>query len=558
MNYEFLTPVSLWKDFDYGQPLQQSKINEMRYDNVVYSEYYFSGRKTASGRVRIYGLFVCPDDGKKHSALLYIPEITEKMSYESINEYAKLGYSVLAVDLYGRRSEGAENYTGYPDDIAYANYESRGRHMDHVDTNAKETSWYEWVSVCKYALKFLRTAVDVDKIGVIGVKDGANIAWQLAATEGGIACAVMMFGAGWSAYRGIPKYSDKDIVMDEERRRFIAAVDPHAYAQYVRCPILYLTATNSEIYDFDRSNDTLARINPDIEYEFNYAPAFNLYLDNYCKKDVEMFLARYFGQVGVDFPRSPELALEQEDNYLRMKLTFDEPGKVSECKVFLNEGSLEPSLRNWISCDRVHIEDEDPGSRTFEYIVNGNPQNIFAFAVVRYRNGCSLSSKLIGKKFSGTNRKRANLVYTSKDGLDGITFYDKNAYGKKDVFVDVKDFIQLVKGADDIYGAYSRFGLISYKFNEPNCYVDENSIIKLDIFTAEFCVLRLVLMTKGETPGEFVWTEDFGAGNIWRNVTVHVSDFKSAEGMSVRNYDEIYALRIESDSKFAVNNILLI
>ena len=46
--------------------------------------------------------------------------------------------------------------------------------------------------------------------------------------------------------------------------------------------------------------------------------------------------------------------------------------------------------------------------------------------------------------------------------------------------------------------------------------------------------------------------------NIWQNVIVNAVDFKTADGMGIRKFGNVFALRIESDSKFAVNNILLI
>ncbi|MBR1868315.1 MAG: dienelactone hydrolase family protein [Clostridia bacterium] len=554
----FLTPVSLWKDFDNSQPLQPSKISEVKYDNFVYAEYYFSGRKTESGKVRIYSIFVTPDDGGNGNFILYVPQIAEKMSYQSVNEYVKLGYSVLAVDIYGKR-EGAENFTVYPEDIYYANYDYRGRRMDFVDENARKTCWYEWVAVCKYGLAFLRSMDASAKIGVVGVKVGADIAWQLAATEDKLDCAVMMFGAGWNAYLGIPKYSDRDIIMDEERRRYIAAVDAHAYAQYVKCPVLFLTSTNSQAFDFDRANDTLSRISDGIPCVFNFAPTYNVFLDGYCKTDSELFLGKYLRGDDVDFPEKPTLDSFQDGNYIKFELNFDKPSEVKECKVFVNEGVIEPALRNWMRCDQKDDGDIKKGKLTFEYVVGGNPKIFFAFAVVRYKDGSSLSSKLICKKTDGVIPKRANLLYSSLNGLDGITFYDINADGKKDVFVQTDDFIRLVKGAENIYGAYSKYGLISFKFNEPGCKLDENSIVKLDVFASEFCVLKLILMTKtdGGTK-EFSYSQEISAGASWRNLTVFISDFKSDEGMIVRDFDSIYALRIESEGKYAVNNILLI
>ena len=556
-NSQFLTPVTLWKQFNIDEPLLPSKLSEIRYDKTVYSEYFFSGRSTATGRVRIYGLYVSQEDNKKRNAILYIPGISEKMSYEYINEYAKLGYSVLAVDVYGKRTGGSENHTVYPDDVSYANYETRGRRMDFADDNAKKTCWYEWVSVCKYALKFLKS-LNVDKIGIVGLKTGADIAWQLAATEDGISLAVMLFGAGWYAYRGIPKYSDKDLVMDDERRRFVAAVDAHAYAQYVKCPVLYLTSTNNLDFDFDRANDTLARINPEVERYFNYAPALDNYLDEYCKKDEEIFLAKYFGKSKKGLAKAPTVTAEQDGGYISVEVNFAEPEKVVECKVYISEGSLVSAHRNWSSCAVKDDTDAVNGKIKFEYVVSGNFEQVFLFASVKYKDGSGLSSKLIRKKTSGIPQKRANLIYSSINGLDGVTFYDKNSEDNG-VFVKTDDCLYLVKGADGIYGAYSPYGLISYKLGEACAKADENSIIKFDLYANEYCKLKLILaLINDKTVEEYTLVKEIEAGEVWKNFTVSLGEFKSEEGRTIRDFKKIFALMIESESKYAVNNILLI
>ena len=552
----FLTPKTLWENFSADAPLKISKINEVRYDKITYGEYYFSGRDVKGESVRIFGVYATPDEKKKYSAILYIPDVTDTLNFEMIREYAKRGYAVLAVDLYGVRS-GIENYTSYPKKISYANYEMRGNRMDFVEETAKDTSWYEWVCVERFAISFLKSQPNVDKIGVIGVKDGANIAWQIAATDDRIACSVMLFGAGWKAYASVPRYGDQsqEIPMNEERRRFIAAVEAHAYAQSVLCPVLFLSSTNNDKFDFDRSFDTLARIPDDIEYAFNYAPGFKEYLDAFCEKDVELFLKKHLNGVKVNFPKAPELIVEQDGTFFDITIKCEEQDKVSECKVFVNEGVISPSLRNWMSCKQK----ENCEGLNFEYVISGNTSKIFAFAIVKYKTGVTVTSKLLYQNVTPSTTKKSGLVYTSTDGLDGITFYDKNATEKKSIFVNRDEFINLVKGADDIYGAYSHCGLISYRFGEPSWRIDERSILKMDFYTKEFCVLRLVFMQKNASgTQEYIYTTEVKAGSIWQNLIVKIGEFKSAEGMSIRKYDDIYALRIESDGKYAVNNILLI
>lgn len=552
----FLTSKELWKEFELTGSLKISKISEVRYDKVTYGEYYFSGREINGESVRIFGVYATPDEMENYNAVLYIPDITEPINYEMITEYAKMGFAVLVVDLYGER-KGVENYTSYPESVYYANYERRGNRMDYVEDKAYNTCWYEWVAVERYALRFLECQPNVEKIGLIGVKKGANIAWQVAATDTNVKCSVMMFGAGWSAYKSVFRYNDNnnDIELTEERRRFIAAIDAHAYAQSIRCPILYLSATNNDEFDFDRSFETLERIPIGVECSFNYAPGFKEYLDEFCQKDVELFLKKHLQSASVNFPKIPEIKVSQDKNYLGITVDCDEINEVYECKVYLNEGVINPSLRNWMTCKQVDSEN----IFNFEYIINGCTDKIFAFAVVKYKSGVTLTSKFISKVISPSASIKTGLVYSSRDGLDGITFYDKNVTTEKNIFVDREDFITLVKGADDIYGAYSHCGLVSYRFCEPGWNIDENSILKLDVFTAEFCSLKFIFMQKidSETK-EYVYSIDLKARSIWQNLIIKLSEFKSVEGMGMKQTEGIYGIRIEGDGKYAVNNILLI
>jgi hypothetical protein len=342
--------------------------------------------------------------------------------------------------------------------------------------------------------------------------------------------------------------------MDEERRRFIAAVDAHAYAQNVTCPILFLSSTNSERFDFDRSFDTLSRVPDKTQCSFNFAPSFNEYLDTYCRKDVEYFLKKHLDRGKANFPSAPELKIDQDGRCYSAEVSCAEEEQVVECKVFFNEGVVDPALRNWKPCEQVE------GSKTrFEYVLSGNPTSVFAFAVVRYKSGVTLSSRLVHKKIEQSSAVKSGIIYTSKYGLDGVTFYDKNLKNDQATFIKREDFLELIKGPEGIDGAYSLCGLISYKFSEPGCRIDENSILKLDVFTDGFCVIRLVVMQK--TADEFIeyfYTIELNSGDLWKNQIIKMADFKTAEGRGIRKFEGVYALRIEGEGKYAVNNILLI
>ena len=55
-----LTPISLWDGFDFSQPTKANMLSEIRYDNVIHREYFFSGRPVGNDRVRIFGTYFTP------------------------------------------------------------------------------------------------------------------------------------------------------------------------------------------------------------------------------------------------------------------------------------------------------------------------------------------------------------------------------------------------------------------------------------------------------------------------------------------------------------------
>jgi hypothetical protein len=85
-------------------------------------------------------------------------------------------------------------------------------------------------------------------------------------------------------------------------------------------------------------------------------------------------------------------------------------------------------------------EQSQQDKNEYEYVLTGESTKIFVFATVKYKSGVTVSSKLVCLKTIPTNSKRSGIVYSSKEGLEGIAFYDKNAFCQSlhffaDVFV---------------------------------------------------------------------------------------------------------------------------
>ena len=73
-----LSPVMVWRDFNSDLPLKESVTSDETFDNVIYSDIYFSGRQTADGsRVRnfTHSLKICRKKAEKREYLLYRTQI---------------------------------------------------------------------------------------------------------------------------------------------------------------------------------------------------------------------------------------------------------------------------------------------------------------------------------------------------------------------------------------------------------------------------------------------------------------------------------------------------
>ena len=554
MNFKnsLLTPISLWSDFDDSLPLKSTTVSKMKVDGAIISEVYFSGRAVGNERVRIFGYYSVPDDITPKGAILYIPNDNEKIGSDTFKEFLSVGYAVLAIDVYGKR-EGSVNHSEYPTAVYYANVVNAGRRKDFVDESAKETCWYEWVAVGRYAVKYLKE-IGFDSICLAGNKIGANVGWQIAAFDKRVTCFIAMFGAGWTAYKNVCKFDEnakEPIEADDSSRKYVAAVDAHAYAPYVRCPILYLTSTNSTFFDFDRAGDTLSRVNDDVPCFTAYSVGYDAHLSESAKIDVLAFLETYIGKKSQIRPKHVDLVCTQEGDKLRFEADYGNLKAKNIC-VYVNEGVKYASKRDWV---RYEATEDELGKRSVLYSIESKGI-VFAFCSVEFADGTVFCSKEIFKKVEKTSDKKlsSKLIYSSKKGLNGLTFIDEDA--SISIFADKN--IEEIIGPDGIVGAYSQSGLLSFKLCDPDFSLTDASILKFDAFVNEYCPLTLTLYEDDGEIKKYSFTQELKSENIWQNILVKISDFKSDVGFVIKNYDKVFAMSIKSDAKFVINNVLII
>lgn len=547
-----LTPVTLWQAFDDSLPLKETKLNTYSIQSANITNVYFSGRQTEKGRVRIFGTYAEPIKPSKGSLLL-LPDVFDTVDEEMVMYFANLGYNVLCVDYRGEYHD-VSNYTKYPDDVSYANYINRGRTFDYVDETANKTCWYEWVSVARYAISYLKDKAPNNKIGIMGNKYASNICWQLAATDSRVDAAVFLFGAGWQAYDKIYKQSDDDIEFNEERCRFLAGIDAQSYAQYVECPVLYLSSTNNETFDVERAVDTLLRVKNQNTCWRNFITTTKSVLDDHCLNDVNLFFAKFLLGEKIIFPKTPTVETDIDDEDLVYTVKIDDLSNVDTVFLMTSSNDIIPSTRVW---NNVLYNPQVKGNKLIykKHIYDDSKFEI-SFVAVKYLNGLTISSNFSYKKTGiKSPSKVPSVIFSSTKLPTSFIIEDIKCNLLGNVFAE-ESFYKHAVGPNDIRGIYTNSTLTSYAIKNLANYLTDESFIKFDVYTPLNETISVVL--KKSSGVEFRYTLPIIGGEFWQNINMNFIDFKDVNGIPLKKFDDIESVSIKTIGSFMINNFIVV
>lgn len=166
------TPVTLWEDFSLDLPMTATISKEYEKDGIVFRKTHFTGRRTSSGTVNIFALAAFDKNNTLMPAVLILPNYSKGVDEATVELFARRGYFAFMVDYGGNGKEGER--TEYPEDISYAHYTGDEECIHRIETDAKETCWYEWCAVGRYALYYLSKHKRVSCTGGFGIKHGAT------------------------------------------------------------------------------------------------------------------------------------------------------------------------------------------------------------------------------------------------------------------------------------------------------------------------------------------------------------------------------------------------
>ena len=169
--------------------------------------------------------------------LLLIESYKNKTNREMAKTLVASGYIVGLVDYCGGIVSGEDKTTFLPT-LSFASYPECAADVDKIIKNARNSTWFIWSRISRYAITVLGLLPIVDKshIGVIGFGEGAHIAWQVAGVDNRVRALVAVGDTGYHWAKGKARFVEAAPLTSDEDLVFSAGVGAAACGWAVACP----------------------------------------------------------------------------------------------------------------------------------------------------------------------------------------------------------------------------------------------------------------------------------------------------------------------------------
>ncbi|MGB1927225.1 MAG: alpha/beta hydrolase family protein, partial [Rubripirellula sp.] len=385
-------PEELWAGYDpKTEPLETQIVREWQEDDltlryVTYSIGTFKGRSATMAA--FYGF---PTGGEQLPAVLHMHGGGQRAFLNVVKRYAKRGYATLSVNWGGRIMENAtedEPNTNWgavdPTQNNVAGYSNLLPQANTIDPfpSARNNNWFLLTVGCRRGITFLEQQAEVNpkQIGVFGHSMGGRLTGLVTGTDTRVkAASPSVGGSGFLQTNlwGLPGSARR---VRGNVNLFQQTIAGEAYLRQVRCPILFLSATN----DFNAPMEFVEkgmRLVPHQNKRTTYAP----HLNHRFTPEAEIARPLWFDshlQNRFAFPSSPaaQLILDHPSGIPRYRVTPDPSLPIEKVDIYYGY-ERDPRNRFWAD-GMAKIKD---GSWEAECPVFDLQEPLFVLANVHYR-----------------------------------------------------------------------------------------------------------------------------------------------------------------------------
>lgn len=586
---KLVSALSLWREYDVSGALDAELLQDRTDENteLSYTALSYNGRAAEDGTVRILAYFARPKGEKKCPAILLLKEAGKPLDVALMAYFVQKGYAVLMPDYSGVPTPYFDfddifngvpteaevtsikpDRTLFPPSLAYANFENAQGMYDLEGIASNKTCWFEWTYVALYSLKYLKSREDVEKIGVVGIRTGGEVAWKVMLSPD-VACGVPVNAAGWLSAKGAGRFSESSAInLTDERHRYIAAVDSQSYAPFVKCPVLMLCAMSDYSFDYDRAYDTYGRIggeSEDVESAIVYSQDSGSCIGISGLTDMEIFLEKHLKGRGIFIPAPLNISVKEENGKLLVEVVGDEEAIVEEMGIcYAESGAAVRSIyREWQCVYKKQGSEIKGGKISHSITPFAGAPSAFVYAYAKYLNGFKIMTKVVAKHFNVASAQNigSRMLFSGND-LDCFSVAQHEDNSIAGIFLEKEAAPKLVTGYGGIRGAYSVGGIKTYKISSPRYVANEGALIKFDAYSWKDVRLTIgveVAKQSGEVERYFCNVPVKGGGK-WKRIVLEAKDFKSetyGRPLPAFSLGSALSFRTEDEkSEYAVTNVL--
>lgn len=562
-----VSAVSLWKKFNTKAPLCASEWGIDEQLNTRFSHVSFSGHAVEGGSVRIYARYGKPVGKNVKPAVLLLGDAGKSVDTELMQHFIDLGYAVLMPDYSGKMQSDGEGVlrTIYPTALEHGNLEKARGLKDMAGLAAHETTWFEWTYVALFAIEFLRSQEDIGNIGVVGVRTGGDIAWQVMLSPE-IKCGVPINAVGWHSFEHIAKFGDNVAHnLSDDTHRYIAAVEAQSYAPSVKCPVLLLCALHDNCFDCDRAYDTYSRIGNTDGNALVYSGTSGACIGPNGINDMDLFLEKNLKGREIYIPDTLNVSMKETDEGLEITVECDKEGILEEAGVYYAEADVKTrcAYRDFHRVLKKNGKSVVDGKVSCVVKPFAGAKAAFAYAYAKYINGFRVTSKITCKRLSNPdpNAVKGRMLFSGwESGCFTVENYGEYSIG--DIFLEREAIPKRVEGYGGVVGAYSVGGIRTYKISSPMYVPDENAMLAFDAYFPETEKLKISVEAGDvETETErYTCAIEVKGGGKWKRIILRANDFKGENSLlPLGSFADGRALLFDCDKEgleYAVANVL--
>ena len=552
MAENIITPLRLWQDFDpMREKLDVSFVaSESVGEDIVRFGCYFTSEKTHDGVVRAYATIYFSPHNVQNPTLLFVPDYYAKtIDFSFLRTTIGDGYNIVIIDYTGKEEEN--NYTHYPPSLSYCNIVESGSHLYKAIPTARDTCLYNWSKVVRRCITLVEDLEFLNSdIALIGIKEGANMMWQVGGVDDRVKTLIPVINAGWLG--DTDKIGEDGYELDDERERWIAACTPEVYAQFAHCPVFFLGASNSTITAFDRVRDT---------FDLLVGVEHNMVIASDSANQIQMTglitLERWMDHVfkGTSFPEQPVLRYEVREGKLEIYIESDGTIDLQEIVLNYSYGNTDSEFRFW---NKKMLSVDFSGRSYTTLDVYDGDEVITVFANVYYKDGSSVSSDsmniyLEDEEVDTIKYRNERILFERKHGV-------RNFIIENDGFIADKSLLKMEAGPYDIQGITVEDGFIStYIVGDKRYKGLDGTLLQCDLYSAEARDVEVILYTMDDETDEkdsYSALVHLEGGEMWQKVALVAHDFTNKRHQHLLGWQNIKKLTIKNSAKVLLSNMV--